>query len=65
MTKPRSKQDKNDGDERGSHFGPVITDPRFSRIHSDARFAIQSRKQTKLKVDDRFQVRRERERVFV
>ena len=61
MPKPKAKAEGNDAGKRGSHFGAVISDPRFSRIHSDARFAIQSKKQTKLKVDDRFQVKRERE----
>ncbi|KAI9756061.1 MAG: hypothetical protein M4579_004031 [Chaenotheca gracillima] len=39
---------------RPSHNAETITDPRFSNIHNDPRFRIPSRKNTHVKLDDRF-----------
>lgn len=34
--------------------GEVITDPRFAKVHTDARFQIFPNKQRKVEIDDRF-----------
>ena len=34
--------------------GPLITDPRFAKVHTDARFQIFPKKQRKVEIDDRF-----------
>ena len=34
--------------------GQVITDPRFAKVHTDARFQIFPNKQRKVVIDDRF-----------
>ena len=38
----------------GSTGGPVTTDPRFSIIHTDPRFARPKRKDVKIPLDSRF-----------
>ena len=42
---------KNEGNNTG---GPVTTDPRFSIIHTDPRFARPKRKDVKIPLDSRF-----------
>jgi hypothetical protein len=42
---------KNEG---GTMGGPVTTDPRFSIIHTDPRFARPKRKDVKIALDSRF-----------
>ena len=37
--------------------GKVVTDPRFARMHTDARFQVIPRKQRKVQLDERFQGR--------
>jgi len=40
--------------EKKAAGGPVTTDPRFSVIHTDPRFARPKRKDVKIPIDSRF-----------
>jgi len=43
------------GRGRGRGRGKVITDPRFARVHTDARFQVFPNKQRTVEIDERFQ----------
>ena len=41
-------------DKRKRGRGSVISDPRFTRLHTDARFQVFPNKQRKVEIDERF-----------